>query len=489
MAQASFRSWVGIATDRINGTMTSATLAAATTLPLSNVTGTPATTHTAFIVDGANSESVAVSAVSVNTATVTGFTYTGSAGNYVGNITVSSWTGGTPAVGSLLTISTAIGGITIAGVNQSFYVTASSSTTATITIPSSSVTGTFTSGGVASQITGCTVGAMTYAHPANTYVLFQTTTSTGPTAYIPVTKLDFSDDYNQLYDKGFRGSNVDIYGAQQGIRMGNISIDGDFFADTAGYLLQSLFGAYDYTANSGTTPNQYAFSPLNYGNAQPAPFVLYDYNPAASNVRMYARSIVSDMTIKADPGALLGYSATIKSFASGVVTTVNPTALPPTFSSFTPVPARYLSATIGGNASNKLETAEYTFKRALDPIVTLEGIQDPLMFFSGTLSVACKASVLADDDVELLRYINQTQPAFVVSGRTTATTSGTGISITTTSANYENVKVMQGGKAWVTVDIPFQALANSTDKTTAGGGLSPVKVILYTGTTGTATLY
>src|ERR1039457_3968544 len=58
-ALSSFKAYVGIAADRINGMLTSAISAAATSLPLTNTNGTTGTissagsTYTATIVDGA----------------------------------------------------------------------------------------------------------------------------------------------------------------------------------------------------------------------------------------------------------------------------------------------------------------------------------------------------------------------------------------------------------------------------------------------------
>jgi len=334
------------------------------------------------------------------------------------------------------------------------------------------------------------VAALGFAHSPNAYVYFQLTASIGPTAFVPVTSMDFSDDYVQLYDKNMRGSQADIYGAQQGTRIGNIALAGDIFPDTFGYLLSSFFGAYDFTATAGIVPTQYAFSPQNTGNGQPPSYLFYDYNPGASNTRVYAKAICSDLAVKFAPSALAGYTATIKSFASGVV--ANPATIPPAFSSFTPLPARTATVSIGGTITGKVEHADYAFKRqSFGEIFTLQGIQDPLAIFSGPVAASVKTSIIVDDDVQLLNYINQSQPAFTLTARIGqgVAANDNGVTIQCTQANYEQVKLVQHGKAYVFIDVPFQAIANTTDKTTAGGGLSPAKVTLSTKTTGTATLY
>ena len=479
MAQSAFRSWIGVAKDTQNANLSAAVAAGATSLTLKNITAASSTvgaTYSVVIVDGVLTETV---------------------------------------------------------------------------IPSGTISG-VTDGSTLA------IAATANAHSANAYVYFQLTASVGPTAYMPVTSMDFSDDYVQLYDKGMRGSQADIYGAQQGTRVGNISLAGDIFPDTFGYLLSSFFGAYDYTATAGIVPTQYAFSPQNTGNGQPSSYLYYDYNPGASNTRVYAKAVCSDLAIKFAPGALAGYTATIKSFASGVVN--NPATIPPAFSSFTPLPARTATASIGklltGASSvttantvastsglavgmllsvvggtgafaagttvasitdathfvssaaaspalsgatvsasaitGKVMTADYSFKRqAFGEIFTLQGVQDPLAIFSGPVAASVKTSIIVDDDVQLLNYINQSQPSFSLTARIGqgAAATDNGVAVQTSVVNYEAVKVVQHGKAYVTLDVPFQAIANATDKTTAGGGLSPALVTLSTKVTGTSTLY
>jgi hypothetical protein len=345
------------------------------------------------------------------------------------------------------------------------------------------------SGNATGTVDGSTIacGATGFAHSPNVYVYFQVTASIGPTAYIPVTKIDFSDKYNQLGDVGFRGSQAKTYGFQQGMRLGNFVIDGDLFADSFGYVLGSFFGAYDYLATNGsTTSTTYSFSPQNTGNGQPTPYLFYDFNPGGGNMRVFAKAVISDLTIKFNPAALVSYSATGMSFASGVVAT--PT---PAFSTFTPVPSRVATTTVNSLIIPSAVSADYTFKREMfGEINTLQGGQDPLAIFSGPVSLVTKfALVQGGDDTQLNYYINQTQPPFVLTGTRGLTTAVDGLRIQCTSANYQNVKLVQQGKAYVELNGEFEAIANATDRSTAGGGYSPALVTLSTKSVGGATQY
>ena len=337
-----------------------------------------------------------------------------------------------------------------------------------------------------------TVGATTIAHSANTYVSFVLTANIAPTALLRVTKLEYKDVYdNKLYDTGYRGSQAAQYGAQQGMRVGNISLEGDLFADEFGWILGSFFGAYDYTATSGSNPTTYAFSPQNTGNGQPTPYIFYNYNPGDNTVSMYAKSIISDLTITMDPSALMKWTASGMSFARAVVpapTAAN--ALAVGFSAFKPVPGRLGATTIGGSATGLVENATYTFKRnEFAPIYTLQGVQDPLALFSGPVTLSVKTSIVMTDDVVYNDYINITQPTWEVSAIAGATSAQNGIDIKTQLANLEDVTVTQTGKAYVYLDANFTALANTTNASTAGTGYSPALVTISVGTNTGSTLY
>lgn len=330
-----------------------------------------------------------------------------------------------------------------------------------------------------------TVAATANAHSANVYVFFQLTAGIGPTALIRATKIEFTDNYdNKLYDTGFRGSQAAQYGAQQGMRVGGISLEGDLFPDEFGWMLGSFFGAYDYTATSGSLPTTYAFSPQNTGNGQPTPYIFYFYNPGDNTLSVYAKSVISDLAVTFDPAALTKWTASGMSFARGVISSPSSTtALAVGFSSFKPLPSRYGAVTIGGTYTGLVENATYTFKREeFAPIYTLQGIQDPLALFSGPVSLAVKTSVVMTDDTIYNDYINLTQPTWDITALAGSLTATNGIEIHNTVSNLEDVKVTPTGKAYVYLEGSFTGLANTTDASTAGTGYSPAKVTLSVGT-------
>lgn len=388
MPQPSFRSFIGIAKDSVNTTLSAAVAVGATSIP---VVGTSiAASTTIFFVDGPSSESRAV-----------------------------------------------------------------------------------TAGGGTSTLT---VAATTFAHPANTYVYAQLTASLGPTDYFPVTSLEFHDVYQQLSDKGYRGSAVDEYNRIQGPVNSEITLGGDLYTDTIGYMLGGIFGAVDFSAG---TPNQHDFSVKNTGDTQPTPFVLYDFDVV--NTRSFAGTKFEELAFKLDPAGLVTWTAKARGYTSGVV--ANPTQ---SYSTVGASPAWQVQATIGGTALLTVVSADITIKRAIQPIWTLQAIQNPYKIFLGQCSASGTLTFVMEDDTQLANYLNQSQPSLDLT-----LTAGTGATqqqfkLHFTKANFDDATPKQVGKPYIELTVPFTAIANTTDATTAGTGYSPLKAtIKNTKSTGT----
>jgi hypothetical protein len=397
--QSAYRLFTGVYKDTINANLSTNYNSGVTSIVLQNVVGTPATAQTMTIVDGPNTEQVAISAYNSGTKTVT-------------------------------------------------------------------------------------CAATANAHSANIYCFFQLTSGIGPTALLRCTKVEYDDNYdNKLYDTGFRGSQAMEFGAQQGMRVGGITLEGDLFPDEFGWLCGSFFGAYDYTGTGGGSPTTYAFSPQNGGNGQPTPYIFYFYNPGDNTVAVYAKAVISDLSITFDPAALTKWTASGMSFARGVIaapTAAN--ALAVGFSNFKPLASRQAAVTINSVYTGVTESLTYAFKREqFGPVYTLQGIQDPLALFSGPVSLNVKSDLVMVDDVIYNDYINISQPTFEVSALTGSGTGQKGIDIHCQLANFEDIKVAPKG-AYMNLSGSFTGLANTTDASTAGGGYSPALVTLSVGT-------
>ena len=382
MPLPSYKTWSGFAYDRINGFLSGSVAASATSFTLANVTGTlpsGATTATAVILDGANTETVSVTNVS----------------------------------GSTVTCS-----------------------------------------------------ATANAHSANCYVTWQTASSFAPSAYFPLEKADPADDYTQLLDVAYRGSAVTTVAAVQGMRMSSWDLSGTVYADTFGYLLGAFFGAEDYTSGS---PNSHAFSVLNSGTMQPTPTTLFFYD--AYNTRIFAGGHITSLTITLDPSGLIKWSAKWIGRASGVITT--PTT---SFTSLKPIPAWTGSLSVASSSLFNTESFEVTLTREnSEQVAGLIGVQDPAAVWVGPVKAVGKVTYWKQDDTQYNYVVNETQPTVLLSS-TQGTSSA--LNIQMTSCNLSEPKIVADSKSYVIEEFSFEGLANSTDATTSGGGISPVKVTL-----------
>lgn len=318
-----------------------------------------------------------------------------------------------------------------------------------------------------------TTAATANAHAANCPIYAQLTASLGPVNYIPVTSIDYADDYAQIPDLSIRGSNVEQYGSNQGVGKGMINMGGDVFPDTFGYLLGSMFGAVDF---AGGSPNTHTFASMNTAasNGQPTPLLWYDYN--GNNTRVYTNAKMSELVIKWDPKTNLTWTG--KALSNGSIVVANPTS---SFSAIGPQAAWQASATIAGTILPQVLMMDVTFKRQqIDGIFTMQGVQTPYQIFAGALACTGNLSFIIENDTQMTQYLNSTQPTVLMT-----LTNGTGanqvqVQVQITKANFESGwKYKQTGTAgFVEVGGPFKGIATTTDANTAGGGYSPGRVVL-----------
>ena len=213
-------------------------------------------------------------------------------------------------------------------------------------------------------------------------------------------------------------------------------------------MLGSFFGAYDYSATAGGFHEPTRSRRRTWQWSTHAHYLFYNYNPGDNTLAVYAKAIISDLTITFDPSALVKWTASGMSFARGVITSPSEsTALGVGFSTFKPVPGRLAATTIGGAATGLVENATYTFKREeFAPIYTLQGVQDPLALFSGPVSLSVKTSIVMADSTVYNDYINISQPTWETNASAGAGTGINGIDIKTQLANLEDVTVTQTGE-------------------------------------------
>lgn len=345
--------------------------------------------------------------------------------------------------------------VTVTGSNISGYnVTAAaiaSATTSQFTV-TNSATGTNTSTTVtAKQVASAGVVPPAYA----------------ATDFIPVNSIAPFDNIKYLDDNNWRGSMVETYGTVQGNIHAEFEFGGDVFPDTIGYAVAGVLG--DYAITGASAPYTHTVSTLNSGNGQATSFTLTDFN--SYNARQFAGCQFGSVDFKFNADGLLDYTAMAQGFAS--VTATAPTQ---SYSAVTNVPVWTGVTTIAGSVTAKLAEGTINITRPLTPIYTVDGTQAPYQIFQGPVSVDGTLKLIFEDDTDLTRYLTNTQPSLDITFTQGTGATQTVVQFTMTKCAFQVAKVDRS-QDYVTLDVTYKAIANTTD-VGASAGYSPIKVVL-----------
>jgi hypothetical protein len=298
-------------------------------------------------------------------------------------------------------------------------------------------------------------------------------TAVAATNYIPMTKFDPYDNQRWLDDLGWRGSMATEYGEIQGVVATENDLGGDVFADSVGWLVAGILG--DVTTTGASAPFTHAISLKNSGDGQPTSYTYTDfYGRTDSNpARQYPASKVLSFTLKGTADGLLTWEAKTNGFASAVA--AKPTAA---FTAVTASPAYECVASIGGSASAIVEDFEIDLVRQGGPIFNVDGDKTPYEIFAGKIGVAGKLTTIMETDLELNRFVGATAGTTALDFNAQHGASSTLVQVLAhmSQAQYTVAKIVRG-KEYVTVEIDYKAVANTTDAG-ASGGLSPCKITL-----------
>jgi hypothetical protein len=238
-----------------------------------------------------------------------------------------------------------------------------------------------------------------------------------------------------------------------------------------------------------TTGIQHAFSLMNSGagrgmaanSVQPSTLTITQYyGPAAtSGGRQFVNVVFSEISFKWNAESeLLTYTAKATAWVSAIPASV-PAA---TYTSSLPIASwrgvlGLAGPATGGTQVVTAETGEYTLKRAVKPMFTAQGLQNPYIIARGGFAADWKNSFVAADESPYTYMRNNTQPQhqFVLTNGLTGANL-LGIQFDMQQAAFTEAKANQG-KEVVGWDCTGSAVFNTTN---AGytGGLSPIKVTL-----------
>ena len=307
-------------------------------------------------------------------------------------------------------------------------------------------------------------------------------TPVAPTATILLNKEPGAKD-NQVYleDKALHNSMAEVYAGVLGPLSGDFTLDGDFRADTQGYLLNNIMGANTVT---GTGPFTYVFSLNNAAPAQQHSFTFTDWSgvTASTGARAYPGAMLSELTYTLDPTKLATFSAKALSWGSAAAATT-PTV---TIGTLAPVAGWITAVGIGGPATGgtlmaNIANASVSLARKLKIVPVLGGKQ-PYIIRQGPLGVSGKLTFVAADESPLTNYLTAVQPQLQLLLSTGTGTSTQKLQVDMQQCYYKVAQIQRGSEE-VEFTVDYVGVANTTN-VGASGGFSPVQVTLMNSTAG-----
>jgi len=298
-------------------------------------------------------------------------------------------------------------------------------------------------------------------------------TAVAATDFIPVAKdsLKTENVIDALYDTGLRGSNVVNYNYIQGRTRSTFDFGGAVFADTVGYALAGLMGSVATTGASA--PYTHTISLKNSAavaaDDQPISYTLTDFY--AANVREYPGCQFSDFSLKFNADGMLEFDTKTTGWLSA--TTTAPT---PSFSTVLPTPVWQGTVSIGGSSVATAMEGSIELKRGVTPIYGISQTQNPYQVYLGPLEVTGSFKFIMENDTELTRFLNNTQPAIVLNWAYGSGATAVQIQATITKGAY-TAAVVERGDDFVSVSVTLNGQGNTTDAGSSGG-FAPIKWVL-----------
>lgn len=295
-------------------------------------------------------------------------------------------------------------------------------------------------------------------------------TPVAATDFIPISKDAFKpvDIINPLYDTGLRGSMVENYNYIQGRRHTEIDVAGPVFADTVGYWLGGILGSVTTTGSSA--PFTHVISLKNAtgigADAQPTSFTLNDFYVA--NNRYFPGCKVTEFGMTFNSEGMLEYTARLMGHPS--TTTTVPA---PSFSAVTPTPVWRGSVSIASSTIGYTTDGSINLTRKAEAIFGINTAQGPYEVFVGALDTTGNLTFVMENDDELNRFLNNTQPALTFTWAQGSGASATSISFTVSKGAYTTSTIDRSGDH-VTIAVDISAIGNTTDAGSTGG-FAPIK--------------
>lgn len=357
-------------------------------------------------------------------------------------------------------------------------------------------------------------------------------TYAAPTAFVPFTKADHSDDFTELKDNSYRANDSMLQGVYQGPVVGNWSLDLMAYPDLLGYFLACMIGPDTVSAGVSTTLSAAtALNATTVTTAVSIPVGTYVQVDTAANIEYAKVTAVSGtgpytLTVTTQDVGAVGLQ---KAHASGaavvgqsthtfkqVPTVQNPTlsitvfdtlatysyswaalsdlqfkidpkaavslsakfvtmpgvaqsAMTPSFTTLPPPLGWQWVMTNAGAASTRGLSLDLTMKRPCDPVHSSDGTQGPREIFQGAIDVDGTYKAIFENLTDLNLYTQYSQQATTCAMQQPIASGGANLALTMSKSSYFKGK-REYSSNYVDAAFSLSGIYNTTD----GGSTSAV---------------
>jgi hypothetical protein len=292
--------------------------------------------------------------------------------------------------------------------------------------------------------------------------------------FTPVGSPKVTPGVKWLDDSDFRGSPVMHYDQVQGVF--NAQYDHKVFTYTDVYpnILRAALGSTDTVASVGGGQYTHTIGLINSPNTGSQPPSYTIVNDSVDNTYQLTASRLDSLSVAFTADAAVENTVTWRSNAASVVASVSNAGAESTQHL---IPAWNCAASIGGSTVTVVESVQLDIKRNTSQIYTL-GSQSAISNFAGPLVVEGKATFVMAAGITNSYYANalvRDQQQIILSLIDPQT--GYFINYTMSACQLE-APIVNQGKAYLTLDTNFVAVANTTDAIAGYGGYSPIKCMV-----------
>ena len=295
----------------------------------------------------------------------------------------------------------------------------------------------------------------------------------GAIKWIPITSPQVTPMQTFLRDEAYRGSAVSVYDHIAGVRHDEYDAKGYLFPDLFPVLLRGVLGGVD-TVTGSAAPYTHTIPLLNNSatGSQPPSLSIQDFDGANAFQILGAQMSNLDLTF----GAEAAVEWASKFVGNGY--TVLGSAPSASYSPANPfVPGWDVSVSIGGSALTYIAEGSLKIERSAAPIFTM-GKQTPQVNFAGPITVTGSLTAIVDSTSDIFStgssayglYRNAQPMVLTMTDPVTSYSTA----LTMTKVQFTDPKRTRG-KAFVEVEVSFEAQANVTDS--GGTGYAPIKSV------------